>query len=441
MTNLEYLVIVVAILIADTITSTAMKRKALDRNIIDGLREPKQERKDVRPRDDDKKKKTSAMIKNEAHQPPTARSETSATSKDQASHQVLSSAPTTNEEASSPTAKKQAAARRKLLNASDVDASDDLLAREWNEMSRKERERTQEEVHGVVSAAVEEAPEFVRKRIGQMDDEISKYRKKFAYDRALFFSPSDVKDRNFSLLFLRAVDFHPRKAADRMIAFFELKLELFGIETLVRPITLDDITEEDKEPLEAGTHQFLPEKDRAGRAVFCGLFNLFKAQRDTRTQVRLTIIASLSLLQHILNGSSCCSSSMSSEDPLIYLTIMLVRQCRSLFYQIMVGLEDDIEAQKKGVVLVLHAYQFDDDMLRMEEMIKSFSIFFKALPWKPMGIHYCCPKEEMSTLRPFEQFFQLVIGKEGRKRFRTHHGKPKHAPSAFPRCMRFDRNL
>jgi hypothetical protein len=95
----------------------------------------------------------------------------------------------------------------------------------------------------------------------------------------------------------------------------------------------------------------------------------------------------------------------------------------------MVGLEDDIEAQKKGVVVILHAYQFDDT--RMGEIpTKICSIFFKALPWKPMGIHYCCSREEMLSLRPFEQHFQLLIGQEGRKRFRAHNGKPKHAP--FP---------
>jgi hypothetical protein len=159
-----------------------------------------------------------------------------------------------------------------LISQREIEHAEDLLVEEWTHLSLEARERAQEDVHCVASNdVIKEEPNFVAKRIQQMKDEIGKKRKKFAYERALFLSPSYVNDQDFSLIFLRSTDFQPRKAADCMMAFFELKLELFGIEKLAKPITLDALSEEDIDTLKSGAAQFLPEKDRGGRAVYCGL--------------------------------------------------------------------------------------------------------------------------------------------------------------------------
>jgi hypothetical protein len=158
--------------------------------------------------------------------------------------------------------------------ATSIENMDNLRVEELNQLSEEERERAQEEVHCVVDDLVEEEPEYVERMLAQMEDEISKNRKKFAYDRALFLSPSYVRDRDFALMFLRSKDFHPSKAAECMIAHFELKLELFGLECLARAVTLEDLNEEDIVTLEAGNCQCLSEKDRGGRAVFCGLYKV-----------------------------------------------------------------------------------------------------------------------------------------------------------------------
>jgi hypothetical protein len=160
---------------------------------------------------------------------------------------------------------------------SNIEDMDDLRVEELNQLSKEERERAQDEVHCVVDELIDEEPEVVERRLAQMEDEISKNRKKFAYDRALFLSPSYVRDRDFALMFLRSTDFHPGKAAECMVAHFELKLVLFGLECLARAITLEDLNEEDMATLEAGNCQCLSEKDRGGRAVFCGLY---KAQQN-----------------------------------------------------------------------------------------------------------------------------------------------------------------
>ena len=158
--------------------------------------------------------------------------------------------------------------------ATNIENMDNLRVEELNQLSQKARERAQEEVHCVFDEFIEEDPGFVERRLAQLDDAISKSRKKFAYNRALFLSPSYVKDRDFALMFLRSADFNPRKAAECMIAHFDLKLELFGLECLARAITLEDLNEEDMAALMAGSCQYLSEKDRGGRAVVCGLYKV-----------------------------------------------------------------------------------------------------------------------------------------------------------------------
>jgi hypothetical protein len=158
--------------------------------------------------------------------------------------------------------------------ATSIENMDNLRVEELNQLSKDERERAQDEVHCVVDGLVDEEPEHVEKMLAQMEEEISKNRKKFAYDRALFLSPSYIRDRDFALMFLRSTDFHPTKAAECMIAHFELKLELFGLECLARAVTLEDLNEDDIVTLEAGNCQCLSEKDRGGRAVFCGLYKV-----------------------------------------------------------------------------------------------------------------------------------------------------------------------
>ena len=173
-------------------------------------------------------------------------------------------------------------AENALSSQRKIEHAEDLLVEEWTHLSLEARERAQYDVHCVPSDdVIEEEPDLVAKRIAQMNDEIGKKRKKFAYERALFLSPSYVTDQDFSLMFLRSTDFQPRKAADCIISFFELKLELFGIEKLAKQITLDDLSQEDLETLQSGAMQFLPEKDRGGRAVYCGLLKA----RAGRTRV------------------------------------------------------------------------------------------------------------------------------------------------------------
>jgi hypothetical protein len=296
------------------------------------------------------------------------------------------------------------------IDATNIENVDDLRVDELNQLSKEARERAQDEVHCVVDElSIEEEPEFVERRLAQMEDEVSKTRKKSAYDRALFLSPSYVRDRDFSLMFLRSTDFHPSKAAECMIAHFELKLELFGLECLARAVTLEDLNEEDIVTLKAGNCQCLSEKDRGGRTVFCGLF---KIQQNT-SRVSTT---------KFIRGICWLSFPLSLTPSFVFCH----EQRRTNFYQSMVGLED-VETQKRGVVLVFYHCHYDGyDMVGREEIAERLTNslnFIRGLPWKFMGIHFCCSEESVPFFLPFQNIVQYMIGQNGRRHFRAHRGK------------------
>ena len=119
--------------------------------------------------------------------------------------------------------------------------TDSFLARELNQLSIEERSKALEEVHGIPQI-LNEDPEELEKQFEIMEKELTENIKdKKAYDRALFLSPKYVKDRSFRLLFLRAELLDGKKAAIKMVNHFQYKLELFGVEKLVKDIELEDL--------------------------------------------------------------------------------------------------------------------------------------------------------------------------------------------------------
>ena len=138
--------------------------------------------------------------------------------------------------------------------------------KELNELSIQERKRALEDVHGV-GESVKETPDLVKESLERFQVEIMKIKTKSAYEKAVFMSPSFVKDTDFQLMFLRADFFDPKKAAKRMVNYFSHKLRLFGLDRLVKPITLDDLDEDDLRDMLSGSLQVLPHKDRSGRTI------------------------------------------------------------------------------------------------------------------------------------------------------------------------------
>jgi hypothetical protein len=148
----------------------------------------------------------------------------------------------------------------------DPKATDALLVQELNGLSMDEREDVNSDIHGVAKE-IDEQPEFVADRLLKIGEEIGKITSKNAYDKAVFLAPHYVKSRDFRLLFLRADRFHPRKAARRIVDYFSEKVKLFGLDKLLKPITQDDLDEDDIVSMKTGCRQLLANKDRSGRGI------------------------------------------------------------------------------------------------------------------------------------------------------------------------------
>jgi len=80
-------------------------------------------------------------------------------------------------------------------------------------------------------------------------------------------STTFVNDEAFRLRFLRAEQFRPKQAAERMIRNLDLLFRYVGPEGLKRPIRLSDLDESSLSLLKAGSFQLLPCRDRSGRRI------------------------------------------------------------------------------------------------------------------------------------------------------------------------------
>ena len=152
-----------------------------------------------------------------------------------------------------------------------------VLANELRRLNFHYKQRIDEEIHGIVNVddsdkswEKEDQPGFIEQCLQQMQQEIDKLHvyDKTAYNEAYRLAPNLVMDHNFRLMFLRAEEFCPIKAARRITKHFDCKQRLFG--KLVDDITLDkDIYTKTttKELFLSGAFQTLPSKDQSGRTV------------------------------------------------------------------------------------------------------------------------------------------------------------------------------
>ena len=170
----------------------------------------------------------------------------------------------------------------------------DEVGNAFANMTIKEKEAAFNDLHGCPdeeTAAQQENPKEILQKLAELDTELRKrtgvdysvYDDRVAhhaslstplihaYCKAYLQDKTYVEDRKFRLSFLRADLYNVKAAAQRIFLFFELKLNLFGIDKLTKSITYDDLSEDDLESLHCGALQILPSTDRAGRTVFVSL--------------------------------------------------------------------------------------------------------------------------------------------------------------------------
>jgi hypothetical protein len=182
------------------------------------------------------------------------------------------------------TASSQLAETMKLTPES-VDA---VLAHELNRMSFLEREGISEEIHGVHSMAVKEAPEFVQEKLVALEQALQKIpnHEKAAYSKAIqLHSQFVVNVEQLRLPILRAEVFDVQKAAIRMVKFLDLLYDMCGEDALMRPINLSDFSTDEMKFMRLGFFQMLTGRDRTGRRVM-GHFADIPTNFSVRNRVR-----------------------------------------------------------------------------------------------------------------------------------------------------------
>jgi hypothetical protein len=253
---------------------------------------------------------------------------------------------------------------------------DSVLAKEFSKLSAQEQSKTYEELHGV-NDCVEEAPAFIENSLRQLDQEVSKIRRKSAYELAEQQSKEYVTNPKFRLMFLRADCFHPGKAATRLVGYIEGILQYFGESHLTKRIQYSDLDRNDQACIKAGHMQILHYRDRSGRAIFSDV-DMFQEKSYVTPSNRL----------------------------------------KASIYMWMILAEDE-ENQKRGLVLIaLKMGSFD---LRKGSRALAQEVP-RAVSWLPIrtcALHFCTD-ESFSGV-----FFRLVVlgmPADSRARIRFHKG-------------------
>ena len=163
-----------------------------------------------------------------------------------------------------------------------------ILSKDLLELSFKDRNDIQEEIHGVHCIAPKENPELMHKSLIELaweldNDNIVPAHPKRGYKKGLEIQQRLQTERankqlyvfgdDFRLRFLRVELFDVKKAARRILVFLDLLLDLFGDYALERPIRLSDFSEQEIEFVKRGFIQFMPFRDRSGRRIVSYLPN------------------------------------------------------------------------------------------------------------------------------------------------------------------------
>ena len=275
---------------------------------------------------------------------------------------------------------------------------------ELNKLSIEERDEVTCDVHGI--NAVSEDPELflISKCVESFESEITLIptSEKEAYSIALEQNPKYVMDKNFLLMFLRADQFDTKAAAARFVAFFQVKLELFGRDKLGRDIRVDDLDEDDIACLESGYAQVLNARDRADRAIFM-LMPMIKKFKTMENRVR---------------ASDFTTDEEQNSSLIVHCLFFLfhTKQRRAIYMALMFALKD-VDTQKHGIVGI--AYNVGGGKSRNRQAIMRNAQLVSALPLKFSAVHYCFDEE---NVRGIFYLAMYVFQKAARIRCRFHLG-------------------
>jgi len=227
-----------------------------------------------------------------------------------------------------------------------------------------------------------EIPELLSSSVLDLDTALEKIPdvEKTAWATALEKCPELCGDP-FKLMFLRFAHFHCDRAAERIVAYWTKRLELFSPSKAFLPMILgpNGAMKDDDKTLNIGFLCLVPKSDDAGHPILFADPSKFPANRDHPSIVR------------------------------------------AFWYHVHAALESE-DGQKKGLVVVIYAEnssfsQFDTRLLQVNvQSIKN------CLPVRMSAFHICHPPTYIRIVIPF---IKILMGEKLRKRIKIHTGKQK----------------
>ncbi|CAJ1932621.1 unnamed protein product [Cylindrotheca closterium] len=185
------------------------------------------------------------------------------------------------------------------INQEDVDV---ILAQGMQHLSFDELQREQEDLHGVGEMIDKENHQETISLLQRFDDQLQRRKKHTVYESAeVMMNRDHVTSSELRLQFLHANRWNPETAADQFLSFLEMKKQLFGMDKVVKDLTLNDLDEDDKENLLGGSLQILPCTDRSGRRIILELPGL-RCFKNLRNELRARFYMLANLCSHLKRG-------------------------------------------------------------------------------------------------------------------------------------------
>ncbi|CAJ1965489.1 unnamed protein product [Cylindrotheca closterium] len=167
----------------------------------------------------------------------------------------------------------------------DIQEIDEILSEALTKLTFEEREEHQEVIHGVKDTTVDDEA-ILEPALQDLESHIENMKSDSVYEMAESIDPAYVSARPFRAMFLRAKEYDAKAAAEQMLLFFESKHQLFGIDKLVKDITIADLDDDDIACLNHSNLQ-LGGRDRSGRQVLINIASLTEALGSEKTKKNL----------------------------------------------------------------------------------------------------------------------------------------------------------
>jgi len=185
------------------------------------------------------------------------------------------------------------------------------LTRTLNQLSVSEREKATFDVHGIAPPLRQEQddPAMIQRSLDTLDKLIVEQANDHpGLAKALSINPAYIRKERMK--FLRADEYDPVKAAERMGGYFDMRLEYFcgsnaevvdpACSCIARDLTVLDLTEDDIKYWKTGFYQVCREKDRSGRIV-CIIFLpiCYQLKIPAANMVRINFVMNTILTQNV----------------------------------------------------------------------------------------------------------------------------------------------